>query len=104
MKVITEEIKHILKGKYTGAITKALKWTDIYDNEEELINDLKSIKIYYNICNNTQITKGYNYLLSFQKQLSQGKKLSDKQVTQLKRLAWSIALEKYCRKNNGYIF
>ena len=71
--------------------SKKVKWTDFYKTETELLNVLKN-------ANNDKIKslvdkryiKGYEYILSFKKQLDQQKELSDKQITQLKRLAIEV--------------
>ena len=90
------EITGKLNNQYSGSI----KWTDIYDSEEELVNDLLHItirKIYPNP------TQGYEYLSSFQNRLKAGNSLTDKQMTMLKRLAYVVAYEKYCRvQENPY--
>lgn len=70
----------------TIELTK-VKWNEMFDSEEELIETMKKIDIkkfennYY---------KGYAYIGSFQKQLANGAELSPKQITQLKRLAKEV--------------
>ena len=71
------------------------KWTNIYDTEQELIDDL--LKLDFTNCKPT----GFSYLMSFQKQLHNDKPLTDKQVTQLKRLAKHIAFELYSIDERG---
>lgn len=85
-----KEIVEKLNSQHSGSI----KWTDIYDNEEELGNDLLHITIRKTYPNPT---KGYEYLSSFQNRLKAGNSLTDKQMTMLKRLAYVVAYEKYCR-------
>lgn len=60
---------------------KKLKFEEIYDNIEECIKELISIP------DNTIKTKlkGYEYLISFKKQVLEGKSLSEKQIIQLKK-------------------
>lgn len=72
----------------------SIRWTDIYDGEEELVNDLLHITIRKTY---PDPTKGYEYLSSFQNKLKAGNSLTDKQMTMLKRLAYVVAYEKYCR-------
>lgn len=64
-----------------------LRFDDLYDSVEECIGELINTddKIIENKC------RGYVYMLSFKKQLKQGKTLSDKQITQLKRISAEIA-------------
>lgn len=69
------------------------KWTDIYTSEEELISDLISIdtEIGEDVINPfAPYYTGYEYIHSFAKQLQNGRTLSDKQMTQAKRLAKEI--------------
>lgn len=60
------------------------KWSDMYDSEEELVQEL--IQIDTNRFGQRRM-KGGQYVESFQKQLQSGKDLSSKQLTQLKRIA-----------------
>lgn len=71
------------------------KWSDIYDNEQELIDDLLKLDF-----TNIKPT-GYEYLMSFQKRLNEGKSLTDNQIIQLKRLAKNIAFELYSVDERG---
>lgn len=86
----TKEIVEKLNNQYSDSI----KWTDIYDNEEELVNDLLHTTIRKTYPNPAQ---GYEYLSSFQNRLKAGNSLTDKQMTMLKRLAYVVAYERYCR-------
>jgi hypothetical protein len=64
-----------------------MKWTDCYKTEQELIDDMmltlsdERTAYYY------QLVKGYKYIDSFKKYYQKNGKLTDKQMTQLKRLA-----------------
>ncbi len=66
------------------------KWTDLYKNEQELINDMmltytdENTAYYYKLC------KGYEYLNSFKKYYQKNGCLTEKQMTQLKRLAKEV--------------
>lgn len=66
---------------------KSLKWSDLFDSEAELVNLMFSCNTddeefpYFSLC------KGYGYLHSFKSYYSRNGKLTDKQMTQLKRLA-----------------
>ena len=88
-----KQIKEIT-GKLNNQYSDSIKWTDIYDSEEELVNDLLHITIRKTY---PDPTKGYEYLSSFQNKLKAGNSLTDKQMTMLKRLAYVVAYERYCR-------
>lgn len=85
-----KEITEKLNNNYSDSI----KWTDIYDSENELINDLLCINIRETYPNPT---KGKVYLSSFQARLKRNESLTDKQMSMLKRLAQVVAYERYCR-------
>ena len=66
------------------------KWNDIYKHEQELINDMMLAwsddkKVMY-----SKLCKGYVYIESFKKYYTKNGKLTEKQMTQLKRLAPEI--------------
>lgn len=66
-----------------------ISWREIYKNEEELLRDLKNINpIKYR----NQNYKGYIYITSFIRELEEENRLSNKQITQAKRLARYIKL------------
>lgn len=70
-----------------------MKWNEIYENEEQLIKDLKDIVIptgNYNLTCWEQKFKGYLYIETFVKTLQSGKQLSNSQLVQAKRLASEI--------------
>lgn len=64
-----------------------IKWDSMFDNEQELIDSFIKIDVEEFKRNHR---KGYAYIESFQKQVNNGKELSPKQITQLKRLAVEI--------------
>ena len=68
---------------------KKYKWNDVYSNEEELIFDLLRIDF------SKYKPNGYMYLMSFQQQIKNGKTLTEKQMTQLKRNAKSVVFSLY---------
>ena len=74
------------------------KWDEIYDTEQELINDLFSEKILTDEDTNFQykICKGYDFIKGFRKYYKKNGTLTEKQLTQLKRLASEIAYHVYC--------
>lgn len=69
---------------------KKKSWSDYYTTEEELIEATKAIN-----ANEHQmpylVPKGYVYIQSFQTRLRRGQGLTEKQMTQLKRIAYEIA-------------
>lgn len=89
MKVTALEIS----SSYNGV--KKLKWDEIYESEDELINDLRRINLDVNI---VLLPRGYEYMSSFKKQLENEKELSSKQMTQLKRIACCVAYGIYVNK------
>lgn len=76
-------------------INGSTKWNQIYDSEEELINDLLLSEKY-----EQRYTKGYVYLESFKKRVELGKGLTDKQMTQLKRLAKEVYTNVHWHKSH----
>lgn len=96
MKPITEDLKFKINSSRAGL--KSCKWNEIYDTEEELINDLFSKKVLtdedtslaYKIC------KGYQFIKSFRNYYKKNGSLTEKQMIQLKRLASEIAYHVYC--------
>lgn len=81
-------------AKFENIGYEPIRWTDVYDTEGELLNDLMGITIREEYPNPT---KGYIYLSGFQAKLKRGETLTDKQMTLLKRLAYVVAFEKYLR-------
>ena len=96
MKPITEELKFKINSSRAGI--KKCKWNEIYDTEGELIKDLFSEKVLTDKDTNLQhkICKGYEYIKSFRKYYQKNGMLTEKQITQLKRLASEIAYHVYC--------
>lgn len=62
-------------------------WTDMYDDEQELIDDL--LKIDINIYK-YKCYKAYQYVKEFQKYYIENGTLTSKQLTQLKRISKEI--------------
>ena len=76
-----EELKKIywdIQRDLNGIVLKKKTFKDLYNSIYEAIEDLKSIE---EKCIQNE------YLISFRKQLLDGKNLSNKQITQLKRLS-----------------
>ena len=65
-------------------------WTEFYNNESELVDDMmltftdENTTYYYKLC------KGYEYLNGFKKYYQKNGYLTEKQMTQLKRLAGEV--------------
>ena len=96
MKQITEELKFKINLSISGL--KKCKWDEIYDTEEELIDDLFSEKVLTDedtslMC---KVCKGYEFIKEFRKYYNKNGSLTEKQMTQLKRLASEIAYHVYC--------
>ena len=68
-----------------------VKWTDLFDNETDLIEAMMKCE-----ANEERLpykrVQGYGYIGNFQKYYRRNGKLTDKQMTQLKRLAKAIWL------------
>ena len=96
MKPITEELKFKINSSRAGL--SSCKWNEIYDTEEELIKDLFSEKVLTDEDTNLQykICKGYDFIKGFRKYYQKNGTLTEKQLTQLKRLASEIAYHVYC--------
>lgn len=71
---------------------KKIKWTEIYKSKTEILEDLKEIHIPSNgeMLYISRLYKGYEYIHSFARQIQSGKSLTEKQLTQCKRLALEI--------------
>lgn len=71
---------------------KTVKWTEIYNSESEILEDLKVIHIPNKEESHRIYTlyKGYEFIHSFAKQVQNGKSLTEKQMIQCKRLALEI--------------
>lgn len=67
---------------------KGLKWSDLFDSEEELIHTMFKCKVRGS--NPYQLVKGYEYIESFQRYYAKNGRLTEKQMVQLKRLAKAI--------------
>lgn len=91
----TNEIVNKLHANRVGLAK--IKWNEIFEDENDLIEALKTIKIVEKAFNPTM---GYAYLSSFQKRVLSGNKLTEKQMVQLKRLASSVAYEILCAKRS----
>ena len=62
-------------------------WADFYNNEQELIDDMMLTCSDANATYYFKLVKGYEYINSFKKYYQKNGCLTEKQMTQLKRLA-----------------
>lgn len=70
---------------------KHVLWKDLFKDEEDIIKTLKAIDTNkLNVLVEYRLIKGYDYIISFTSQLHRDKILSEKQITQCKRLANEI--------------
>lgn len=69
-----------------------VKWTDVYKSESEIIEDLKKVHIpeEQELWMHINLYSGWSYIHSFARAVQSGKELTDKQMTQCKRLALEI--------------
>lgn len=78
-----------IEAQYGGNI-KSCSWSEIYNCEEEMIADLSKVYVPKNRTAPQYTFIGYEYIYSFATQLQNGKSLSEKQITQCKRMAIQI--------------
>ena len=95
MKEINEQMINRLWQSHSGL--KSLKWNEIYDDEQELIYDMMKVNTDANQPS-YKVVRGYEFISRFQNRINKGMELSDKQMTQLKRLASNIAFSRYAEK------
>lgn len=89
-----DELKNKVAQSHAGL--KPCKWNEIYENMDELKADLLKINLkdyHY------KLPRGTEYIKTFQWVLNNNHTLSDKQVTQLQRLASEIAYSLYVLGN-----
>ena len=65
-------------------------WTDYYNTEQELIDDILRTRSNPGSAYYYQLVKGYEYIDSFKKYYKTHGNLTERQMTQLKRLAPEI--------------
>ena len=80
-------MKTNINSKLAGG---SVKWNEIYDSEEELIKDMMNCHADENSGEYWKLVKGYVYIASFQKYYTKHGALTEKQMTQLKRLAKEV--------------
>ena len=67
-----------------------MKWNELYKNETELINAMLQAKSDSQKFYPYQLVKGYTYIESFKKHYEKNGNLTERQLTQLKRMAGEI--------------
>lgn len=96
-----EEIENeITKVDRTKVLNSKVPYTEYFESEEEMIETLKLIipeKVGQHI-------QGFSYIKGFSKTVREGKILTEKQVTQCKRVASQIKLAylEECKHQLGY--
>ena len=98
MKLTGKELRKALEKAHSGVCKASHKWNDYFDNEEELIQAMLNEKVKaddrkYPV---RSLVKGYKYVAGFRAYYKKNGYLTDKQMTQLKRLAIEIAYNLYC--------
>lgn len=68
----------------------SIKWTDVFSTEQEIVEALGKIYIPKSRTAPAYTFKGYELIYSYAYYVQRGWKLSDKQITQCKRLAVEI--------------
>lgn len=99
MKQITEKLKIKIEKSHIGNCNTRIKWSDIFDTEEELIQSLFNVKIHTDDDSISMLgwCRGYEYIKSFRKHYLKNGNLTEGQIRQLKRLAAEIAYHIYCQ-------
>lgn len=98
-----EEIENeITKVDRTKAFNSKVPYTEYFESEEELIETLKLVipeKVGEHI-------KGFGFIRGFAKTVRDERELSEKQITQCKRIASQIKLAylEECKHQLGYMF
>lgn len=64
-----------------------VKWTELYDSEKTLLNDMMLTCSDPHTACSWKLVKGYEFIDSFKKYFAKHGRLTEKQMTQLKRLA-----------------
>lgn len=83
-----------------GDVSMYKKWNDIYNTENELIEDMLKTKSDVTKVPYYQLVKGYEYIESFKRYYKSHGVLTPKQLTQLKRLAQNVYNNVRGSKNN----
>lgn len=94
MKEMNNELKNRIMRSHSGL--ERMSWNEIYDTEEELINDLFSDRVKTD-GPISSLCRGYEYIKSFRAYFQKNRKFTEKQMIQLKRLASEIAFNVYCK-------
>lgn len=97
MKPLTDELKFKLRQSHAGI--GRVHWDMVYDTEDELVADLFHEKIYTDEDNVSiyAMCRGYEYIKGFRRYYKKHGTLTEKQISQLKRMAAEIAFRIYCK-------
>ena len=93
MKNITDFLIQKLNLSHCGLAK--FSWNEIYDTEDELIQDMFNEKIH---TDGLSTCRGYGYIKSFRAYYNVHNNLTEKQIRQLKRLAGEIAYNIYAKQ------
>lgn len=74
-----------MKNVTTLKLYEQISWDQLFDSEQELITKMLECETEKGL-----VPKGYGYIDSFKRYYKKNKRLTPKQLTQLKRLAKSI--------------
>lgn len=94
MKEISEELKYKLCKSHAGL--EKVSWGMIFDTEQELIDAMFHKNVHTEGVPHCNLCRGYEYIRSFKRYYQNHGVLTQKQLTQLKRLASEIAYHIYC--------
>ena len=80
-----------IEAKYAiKRLQGSIKWNDVFESEQEILESLEKIYIPKSRIAPAYTFKGYELIYSYAYYVQRGWKLSDKQITQCKRLAVEI--------------
>lgn len=82
---------------------KKLSWDKLFDSEEELVEAMMGCPVERTASRHGLVPKGYEYIAGFQRYYAKNRCLTDKQMTQLKRLAKSVYVGIKGMNVGGYI-
>lgn len=87
--VVIEEVAVLQMGAHQRG--ESIPWNHYFKSEAELLATLKSLDLNKLHCLvRYRVIQGYEYIISFARQLQNGKELSEKQIVQCKRLSVQI--------------
>lgn len=81
---------------------KKLSWDKLFDSEEELVEAMMECPVDTKSREHGVVPKGYEYIAGFQRYYAKNRCLTDKQMTQLKRLAKAVYVGFHGMHVGGY--